>query len=157
MPDRVTPGRRCPRRAWDRLLLRAEHTHIHGLGKDLGRLSGEFAGREVGRSQPGQSRVSGQHVVGSARNRSEIGSSFRVDRELLARVEDLGAALRPTPVVRLAHPGLKLFAKLEYHSVVGSLKDRPAYYMLRDAIRRGAVRRTTTVIESSSGNTGAAL
>ena len=27
-----------------------------------------------------------------------------VDRELLARVEALGAALRPTPVVRLAHP-----------------------------------------------------
>ena len=45
-----------------------------------------------------------------------------VDRELLARVEALGAALRPTPVVRLAHPRLKLFAKLEYHSVVGSLK-----------------------------------
>ena len=80
-----------------------------------------------------------------------------VDRELLARVEALGAALRPTPVVRLAHPRLNLFAKLEYHSVVGSLKDRPAYYMLRDAIRRGDVRRTTTVIESSSGNTGSAL
>ena len=80
-----------------------------------------------------------------------------VDRELLARVEALGSALRPTPVVRLAHPRLNLFAKLEYHSVVGSLKDRPAYYMLRDAIRRGDVRRTTTVIESSSGNTGSAL
>jgi len=80
-----------------------------------------------------------------------------VDRELLARVEALGAALRPTPVVRLAHPRLELFAKLEYQSVVGSVKDRPAYYMLRDAIRRGAVRRTTTVVESSSGNTGAAL
>jgi len=80
-----------------------------------------------------------------------------VDRELLARVEALGAALRPTPVVRLPHPRWNLFAKLEYHSVVGSLKDRPAYYMLRDAIRRGVVRRTTTVIESSSGNTGAAL
>ncbi len=80
-----------------------------------------------------------------------------VDQVLLARVEALGAALRPTPVVRLAHPRLSLFAKLEYHSVVGSLKDRPAYYMLRDAIRRGAVRRTTTILESSSGNTGAAL
>jgi N-(2-amino-2-carboxyethyl)-L-glutamate synthase len=80
-----------------------------------------------------------------------------VDRELLARVEALGSALRPTPVVRLPHPRLNLFAKLEYHSVVGSLKDRPAYYMLRDAIRRGDVRRTTTVIESSSGNTGSAL
>ena len=80
-----------------------------------------------------------------------------VDPELLARVEALGASLRPTPVVRLAHPRLHLFAKLEYHSVVGSLKDRPAYYMLRDAIRRGEIRRTTTVIESSSGNTGSAL
>jgi N-(2-amino-2-carboxyethyl)-L-glutamate synthase len=80
-----------------------------------------------------------------------------VDQDLLARVEALGAALRPTPVVRLAHPRLHLFAKLEYHSVVGSLKDRPAYYMLRDAVRRGAVRRTTTILESSSGNTGAAL
>jgi len=80
-----------------------------------------------------------------------------VDRALVARVEALGAALRPTPVVRLAHPRLHLFAKLEYHSVVGSIKDRPAYYMLRDAIRRGAVHRTTTILESSSGNTGAAL
>ena len=80
-----------------------------------------------------------------------------VDQVLLARVEALGAALRPTPVVRLANPRLNLFAKLEYLSVVGSLKDRPAYFMLRDAIRRGAVHRTTTVIESSSGNTGAAL
>jgi 2,3-diaminopropionate biosynthesis protein SbnA len=80
-----------------------------------------------------------------------------VDRELLARVEALGAALRPTPVVRLAHPRLNLFTKLEYLSVVGSLKDRPAYYMLRDAIRHGFVRRTTTVVESSSGNTGVAL
>jgi cysteine synthase A len=80
-----------------------------------------------------------------------------VDHGLLARVEALGAALRPTPVVRLAHPRLNLFAKLEYQSVVGSLKDRPAYYMLRDAIRRGVVRRTTTIVESSSGNTGVAL
>jgi cysteine synthase A len=89
----------------------------------------------------------------------ETGDSRRrgVDADLLARVEALGAALRPTPVVRLAHPCLNLFAKLEFQSVVGSLKDRPAYYMLRDAVRRGAVRRTTTIIESSSGNTGVAL
>jgi 2,3-diaminopropionate biosynthesis protein SbnA len=88
---------------------------------------------------------------------SHVSRREGVDRELLARVEALGAALRPTPIVSLAHPRLSLFAKLEYHSVVGSLKDRPAYYMLRDAIRHGVVRRTTTVIESSSGNTGAAL
>ena len=47
-----------------------------------------------------------------------------VDRELLARVEALGASLRPTPVVRLVHLRLNLFAKLEYNNVVGSLKGR---------------------------------
>ncbi|MGA9578560.1 MAG: hypothetical protein WBV90_13165 [Terrimicrobiaceae bacterium] len=30
--------------------------------------------------------------------------------------------MRPTPVVRLVHPRLNLFAKLEYNNVVGSLK-----------------------------------
>ncbi|MGA7880224.1 MAG: hypothetical protein WCD63_05060 [Terrimicrobiaceae bacterium] len=30
--------------------------------------------------------------------------------------------MRPTPVVRLVHPRLNLFAKLEYNNIVGSLK-----------------------------------
>ena len=45
-----------------------------------------------------------------------------VDRELLARAEALGASLRSTPVVRLVHPRLNLFAKLGYNNVAGSLK-----------------------------------
>jgi hypothetical protein len=48
-----------------------------------------------------------------------------VDRDLLARVEVLGASLRPTTVVRLVHPRLNLFAKLKYNNVVGSLKADP--------------------------------
>jgi hypothetical protein len=44
-----------------------------------------------------------------------------VDRELLARVDALGASLRPTTVVRLVHPRLNLFAKLDYNNN-GSLK-----------------------------------
>lgn len=51
-----------------------------------------------------------------------------VDRELLARVEALGASLRPTPVVRLVHLRLNLFAKLESNNVVGSLKVDPSRY-----------------------------
>jgi hypothetical protein len=45
-----------------------------------------------------------------------------VGRELLARVDVLGASLRPTTVVRLVHPRLNLFAKPGYNNVVGSLK-----------------------------------
>jgi hypothetical protein len=78
-----------------------------------------------------------------------------VDQVLLARVEALGAALRPTPVVRLANPRLNLFAKLEYlSSSAASGSTRVFHAPRRDPARR--VRRTTTVIESSSGNTGAA-
>ena len=36
-----------------------------------------------------------------------------VDRELLARFDGPGRVLRPTPVVRLVHLRLNLFAKLE--------------------------------------------
>jgi len=79
------------------------------------------------------------------------------NQRLLKRVEDLGAILRPTPVVRLRYPCMNLYAKLEYCSVVGSIKDRPAYYMLRDGIRQGAIQQGTTVVESSSGNTSSAL
>jgi hypothetical protein len=96
--------------------------------------------RPAGPSSSGRQRMGPLEgvIAGKALHAKRQG----VDRELLARVEALGAALRPTPVVRLAHPRLHLFAKLEYQSVVGSLKDRPAYYMLRDAIRRGASGRT---------------
>jgi len=52
---------------------------------------------------------------------------------------------------------LDLFAKLEYVNPVGSIKDRPAYWILKRAAERGEICDTTTVIESSSGNFAAAL
>ncbi|MBB5135505.1 cysteine synthase A [Thermocatellispora tengchongensis] len=65
---------------------------------------------------------------------------------------DLGEALPETPVIRLLHPRLDLFCKLEYCNIHGSSKDRSAYWILRRAIERGDVTEKTTVIESSSGN-----
>jgi hypothetical protein len=56
-----------------------------------------------------------------------------VDQVLLARVETLGAALRPTPVVRLANPHLNLFAKLEYLCVVGSADGSSRFRIPRGA------------------------
>ncbi|MFY0534274.1 2,3-diaminopropionate biosynthesis protein SbnA [Nannocystis pusilla] len=80
-----------------------------------------------------------------------------VDHELVARVRALARLLRSTPVVPLELDGLRLFAKLEYCNPVGSIKDRPAYGMLRAAIERGEIGRDTTVVESSSGNLALAL
>src|SRR6266540_2618278 len=76
---------------------------------------------------------------------------------LVARLEQLRKTLRPTPHVRLAVEGVNLFAKLEYVNPVGSIKDRPAYWILKRAAERGEIGNHTTVIESSSGNFASAL
>src|SRR5205814_8587777 len=76
---------------------------------------------------------------------------------LATRLELLRNTLRPTPHVPLAVEGMNLFAKLEYVNPVGSIKDRPAYWILKRAAERGDICDETTVIESSSGNFAAAL
>src|ERR687891_711727 len=76
---------------------------------------------------------------------------------LLARLEQLRKTLRPTPHVRLAVEDMNLFAKLEYVNPVGSIKDRPALWILKRAAERGEIDDDTTVIESSSGNFASAL
>src|SRR2546429_7852049 len=77
--------------------------------------------------------------------------------QLATRLETLRNTLRPTPHVPLAMKGMDLFAKLEYVNPVGSIKDRPAYWILQRAADRGEICEDTTVIESSSGNFAAAL
>lgn len=66
-----------------------------------------------------------------------------------------------TPLVELTNinpnPKVKLYAKLEGNNPAGSVKDRPAYYMLKNAIARGDIKKGTKVIEATSGNTGIAL
>lgn len=51
----------------------------------------------------------------------------------------------------------KILAKLEYFNPGGSIKDRAALFMVRDAEKRGVLKSGGTLVESSSGNTGAAL
>ena len=68
-----------------------------------------------------------------------------------------------TPLVRLSGYGRKrrlkadILAKLEYMNPAGSVKDRVALYMLRDAEQKGFLKPETTVIEPTSGNTGIGL
>jgi cysteine synthase A len=59
--------------------------------------------------------------------------------------------------VPLSVEGMNLFAKLEYANPVGSIKDRPAFWILKRAAERGEIGDDTTVIESSSGNFASAL
>jgi 2,3-diaminopropionate biosynthesis protein SbnA len=71
------------------------------------------------------------------------------------------AAVGRTPLVPLRRVSgggrLRVFAKLEAMNPGGSSKDRPALQIIRRGIERGAIRRGTVVVESSSGNMGIGL
>src|SRR3989454_5125709 len=98
-----------------------------------------------------------QTIVAEPERRDDYGLAKITASRLATRLELLRNTLRPTPHVQLAMKGMDLFAKLEYVNPVGSIKDRPAYWILRRAAERGEICEETTVIESSSGNFAAAL
>jgi cysteinyl-tRNA synthetase len=62
------------------------------------------------------------------------------------------------PVKRLnPNPKVEILAKLEYFNPGGSVKDRPALYMIEEAERSGALTRDKIILEATSGNTGIGL
>jgi S-sulfo-L-cysteine synthase (O-acetyl-L-serine-dependent) len=66
-----------------------------------------------------------------------------------------------TPLLRLdrfvpPNSGVELFAKAEFLNPGGSVKDRAAAAILRDAARRGLLHRDTIILDATSGNTGIA-
>ena len=50
-----------------------------------------------------------------------------------------------------------VYAKLEYYNLTGSIKDRIAYYIIENAIKRNELKKDMPIIEATSGNTGIAL
>ncbi|OGI12669.1 pyridoxal-5'-phosphate-dependent protein subunit beta [Candidatus Micrarchaeota archaeon RBG_16_36_9] len=59
-----------------------------------------------------------------------------------------------TPLVKIEEP---IYAKLEYFNPFGSIKDRTAYRMLREAEEQSLLKKDVIIIEPTSGNTGIAL
>jgi cysteine synthase A len=51
----------------------------------------------------------------------------------------------------------KLVVKLEFRNPAGSVKDRAAYYMIKDAEEKGLLKEGSVIIEPTSGNTGIGL
>jgi cysteine synthase len=73
---------------------------------------------------------------------------------------DVERAIGNTPMVRIRGPGdgaAEIYLKLEQFNPGGSIKDRIAQTMIREAERRGDLRPGTTIVESSSGNTAIGL
>ena len=70
-------------------------------------------------------------------------------------------AIGGTPLVELmnveAKPGVRVLCKLEGCNPGGSVKDRPALYMITKAEDRGDLTPGKTILEPTSGNTGIAI
>ncbi len=66
-----------------------------------------------------------------------------------------------TPLVEIKklnpNPKVKIYAKLEGNNPGGSVKDRAALNMIRSAVERGEIKKGSSLIEATSGNTGIAL
>jgi cystathionine beta-synthase len=76
-------------------------------------------------------------------------------------VADLTQAIGHTPIVRLnriaEHVESSIYVKLEYLNPAGSMKDRVALNIIGDAETRGMLGPGGTIVEATSGNTGAGL
>ena len=50
-----------------------------------------------------------------------------------------------------------IYTKLEYYNLTGSIKDRVAYYIIKNAKERGELKEGMPIIEATSGNTGISI
>jgi cysteinyl-tRNA synthetase len=70
-------------------------------------------------------------------------------------------AIGHTPLVEIRklnpNPDVRIFAKIEYVNPGGSIKDRPARYMIEAGEASGELTKDKIVIEATSGNTGIGL
>jgi len=67
-----------------------------------------------------------------------------------------------TPIVRInrirpKNKNVQIWAKLELFNPGGSIKDRPALFMIEEAERRGELTKDKIILEATSGNTGIGL
>jgi len=77
--------------------------------------------------------------------------------------KDITEVIGSTPLVKLSNftkdKGVQaeVCAKLEYFNPAGSVKDRAALYMIKDAEEKGFLGEGSVIVEPTSGNTGIGL
>ena len=63
-----------------------------------------------------------------------------------------------TPIIKLVvkyqNKLINIYVKLEYFNYTGSIKDRVAYYIIKESYKEGILKEKMPIIEATSGNTG---
>ncbi|AJR03293.1 cysteine synthase CysM [Siansivirga zeaxanthinifaciens] len=79
----------------------------------------------------------------------------------MASIKGILNQIGNTPLVDASHliskAGVKLYLKLEGNNPGGSVKDRAAFNMISEALKRGDIKKGGYLVEATSGNTGIAL
>ena len=85
---------------------------------------------------------------------------FTTSSALEERIEQLAPFIGNTPLFPITRvyrkPGVKILAKLEWYQLGASVKARPAYHIIREAIRTRKLTEGKHLIDASSGNTAIA-
>jgi cysteine synthase B len=80
----------------------------------------------------------------------------------LVRTDSIESSIGNTPLIRLRNvtrdlpAGVEVLVKAEHLNPGGSVKDRPALWMIREGERSGRLRPGMTILDATSGNTGIA-
>jgi S-sulfo-L-cysteine synthase (O-acetyl-L-serine-dependent) len=82
----------------------------------------------------------------------------RINRQAGKNVTELvgNTPLLELPAIATETPGVRILGKAEWYNPGGSVKDRPAMWMIRDGERSGALTPEKTILDATSGNTGIA-
>jgi cysteine synthase B len=84
----------------------------------------------------------------------------KTETALIQKVNQLGKFVGNTPLFPINGFGLpstvKLYAKLEWMQLGGSVKSRPAYHIIKEAIQEHSIDSERTLLDASSGNTAIA-
>ena len=82
----------------------------------------------------------------------------RINKQTGNNVTELvgNTPLLELPAIAAETPGVRILGKAEWYNPGGSVKDRPALWMIRDGERRGALTPEKTILDATSGNTGIA-
>jgi cysteine synthase B len=82
------------------------------------------------------------------------------DQELVKKIESIEAYVGNTPLYQVKNvfnkPGVDIFAKLEWQQIGHSVKARPAFNIIKQAVKAGLLNREIHLLDASSGNTGVA-
>ena len=78
--------------------------------------------------------------------------------DIFYKLNNLEKLVGNTPLIEISfkykEKKMKIYSKLEYYNLTGSIKDRVAVYILKKAYLNKKISKNDLILEATSGNTG---